>query len=195
MPGIATNQIAIRDQLILGVCLTIDQLDYALADIARKKIVKSIGGLISRGYLERVERGCYQLTEAGEVSRYMREQLTSGPNCAHTAKIKKPLRHTVRQRAWNVMRINPVFTYDELAMAANKSSVLHTRANIEKYVRKLVATGFVNELTTRTPGSKLTSNGFKKFSLIKNTGPIAPVFQGHKRGVFDHNTGEFSPCK
>lgn len=195
MPGLATTQMTVRDQLIIGVCLTIDQLDEAIEDIGRREIIKSIGGLISRGYMERVERGCYQLTPVGEKSRHSHETLTSGPNGPHTAKVRKPLPNTFRQRAWNAMRISGSFTIPDISAVAKNENDKGAELNLQRYFHRLNAAGYIMQLSVRAKGTRPGSNGFKRFRLIKNTGETAPVYQPKKRRVFDHNTGEVSSCQ
>ena len=195
MSGIATNQMAIRDQLVRGVCLTIDVLDNALGDIARKEIVKSIGGLISRGYVERIERGCYQLTDAGESSRHNNETLKSGPNRRHTAKARKAMPNTFRQRAWNAMRISVSFTVPDIVAVAKTENDKKAELNLQRYFHRLNAAGYLLQLSMRARGTRPGSNGFKRYRLINNTGDFAPVYQEKTGGMFDHNTREVVTCK
>ena len=194
MTGIATNQIAIRDIIGLTACVTIDQLDETLPDIQRREIIKSTGKLIFKGYVERVDRGCYQLTKEGQVSLLSDEVLTSGPFRPHTSISRKRRADTLRQRVWNVMRMSTSFTYEDLEIAASKQekSVLN---NIQKFMGALIKTGYVLQMPIRQSGTKLTSCGFKRFKLLNDTGPIVPTIRFPKKEVFDHNNQEVTSWK
>lgn len=180
-------QEAVRDNLPPQACLTIDELDAALPDHSRKSIVKATLKLMTRGLLERVEVGCYQLTDKGIQSRESRETLTSGPNAPHTAKARKQKGSNLRLRVWRVMSVKQKFTIDELLSVAAKGEEKNARNNVQQYLRHLYRAGYLRELR-RAPGDALTSNGFKRYQIIRHTGPLAPI--PRKNGVFDRNTGE-----
>ncbi len=195
MSGIATLQITIRDALPGSVCLTLDELDGVLFRHNRREIVKGVGSLISRGLVERIERGCYQLTSAGHKSFDAGEVLTSGPNSTHTAKVKKPMPDTFRQRAWNAMRISASFTIPDIVAVAKSEKDKGAELNLQRYFHRLNAAGYLQQMSIRIKGTRPGSNGFKRYRLINNTGEIAPVYQPKKIQVFDHNTREVFPCK
>ena len=195
MTGIAKNQNAIRDCIGLTACMTIDQLDEALPDIKRGEIVKSTGKLIFKGYVERVEIGCYQLTKEGQVSQLSGEVLTSGPYRPHTAKARKRLPDTLRQRAWNSMRMGGSFTIPDIMAIVSTLDAKDSKSNLQRYCRALVKTGYLIELPVRTKGTKAGSNGFKRYRLINDVGEYAPVWQPAKGTMFDHNAEGEQPCK
>lgn len=105
-------------------------------------------------------------------------------------------RDSLQQRAWATMRIAPTWTVADLEMIAGRGSP-HTQADLRRYVRALVATGYVEAL----PGCRTGGPGrFRRYRLIGNTGPIAPVHQRLACRVHDPNTGEGrdigeAPCK
>lgn len=189
MPGHATNQMAIRDALVPDACLTIDALDEALPSIHRREIVKAVGVLINRGYAERVALGCYQLTEAGRKSAKLDEVMKSGPHGADTANARKPQQNSLRQRAWNAMRIPGSFSIPDLIIAADTGSK-DAETNLQRYLKGLAAVGYVIELPIRQRGTRPGSNGFKLFRLLNDTGETAPVYRLKKGEVYDHNTQE-----
>lgn len=193
MTGNATNQMAIRDILIRGECLTLDELDAALPPIARKEIVKAMNGLITRGLAERIERGCYRLTKDGEWSYFDQEVLTSGPNGPHTRKARLIKRQTLNQRAWNVMRLGRVFTVPDLVMAAANGERF-PESGLQRYCKKLMLARYLVRLPVRERGSRMGSNGFIRYRLLDDTGPIAPVVKAGAV-IFDPNTLETRPCK
>lgn len=194
MTGIATNQMAIRDILIRGDCLTLDELDAALPPIARKEIVKAMNGLITRGLAERVERGCYQLTKDGEWSFLDQEVLTSGPNGAHSRRVRTIRRQTLRQRAWNVMRLGKAFTIPELVTATSTGERDPVSA-LQRYCKQLERSGYLVRLPRRERGSRPGSNGYLRWRLLDDTGPEAPIFKAKKQVMFDGNTREARPLR
>ncbi len=183
---------ALMQALFGGVCLTIDELD-ASVDLNRRQISAAAGQLVLRGLAERVERGCYQLTKAGIAAVERGEVITSGPYRPHTAPARRAAANTLRQRAWNAMRMSGTFTLADIVMAAAQASDGDPDANVKRYVRQLALAEYVVELPVRGKGTALTSNGFKRFRLIKNTGPIAPVARIRSKTVHDHNLARQAP--
>ena len=68
-------------------------------------------------------------------------------------------------------------------------------ANLRRYMRALCLTGFLVEMPTRERGTAETSNGYKRYRLMNDTGDIAPTYRNQKHEVFDHNTREVTPCQ
>nr|WP_319485491.1 hypothetical protein [uncultured Cohaesibacter sp.] len=188
---------AVLHRLSDGQCHTIDHLDYALPDFKRREIVKCAGRLVMRGLLERVELGCYQLTDDGKQIIASGQKITSGPIRADRGLSRKP-RETLRQRAWNAMRMSGAFTIGDIVMAASTGSEKNADNNLQRYFCALVKARYLTVLPVRVRGTKLTSNGFKRFRLMKDTGPIAPIYRANKGCLFDHNLGErgeIIPCQ
>lgn len=175
-----------------GSCRTIDQLDVAL-DLSRRQISNGAASLILRGYAERVEAGCYQLTPAGSEAAERGETIKPGPWRPDTGKIRKPQQDTLRQRAWNAMRMSATFTIGDIVMAAARDDA-DPESNVQRYLRHLKNAGYVAELPTRQRGTHLTSNGFKRFRLIRDTGPSAPAYRAGKNTIHDYNLREDVPC-
>lgn len=184
----------ILDGLGMGCCLTVDQLHESLG-LERTQITSAVARMIGQEIIERVEIGCYQLTKIGLEAIENGLDIGLGKSKIPIESTNRDMADTVRQRAWNLMRIRSTFSYDELAMAADRGNIKNTRKSIQRYMCKLVAADYVIEFGPRIPGGKLTSNGFKTFMLVRNTGPLAPTFQEKKRRIFDHNNKEFTPCK
>lgn len=175
----------VRAALHDGACRTIDQLD-ALLPLTRRQISNGAARLIMRGQLERVEAGCYRLTPAGHEALARGEAITSGPIGPLTGRARKPLRDTLRQRAWTAMRMSGTFTIGDLIMAAGRGEA-DAETNLGRYLRHLKTAGYVAELPMRQRGTRPTSNGFKQFRLLRDTGPIAPVWSAARLLMIDHN--------
>ncbi|MDX5595296.1 helix-turn-helix domain-containing protein [Pseudovibrio sp. SPO723] len=177
-----------------GACRTMDELDEAL-DLSRHQISKGATKLIFRGLAERVEAGCYRLTDAGKQAVRNGVQLTSGPIKPDRGKRRKPQRNTLRQRAWNIMRMGDAFTVPDLMMVVQTGGEKTAANNLHRYIRALTKHGYLLEMPRRMAGTKVTSNGYKRWKLLNDTGPIAPVLRPGSNVMFDHNLGEVVPCR
>ncbi|MCA1492727.1 hypothetical protein I6F11_17540 [Ensifer sp. NBAIM29] len=182
----------ILQHLADGSCQTIDALAANLP-LDRGQISDGAAKLVLRGYLERIEVGCYQLTPAGREAAERGEVIKSGPWRADTVKVRNAVRNTFRQRVWTAMRMSGAFTISDLVIAAAAGDD-DPDDNASRYIRRLKAAGYVVELPTRQKGTRLTSNGFKRYRLLKDTGPQAPVYRPKTQTLHDYNTGEGVPC-
>lgn len=177
-----------------GACRTIDDLNDML-DLTRRQISDGAARLVLRDYAERVEIGCYQLTVAGLEAARQGEVITSGPWRPDTVKVRKPVKDTFRRRLWNAMRVGGTFMVSDLVMAAARDDDADPYNNAARYIRHLVKVGYVEELATRQRGTRPTSSGFKRFRLLRNTGPIPPAWSPKRKVLHDYNTREDVPCK
>ena len=187
MPGEATRQKAVLSALAGQDCLTTEQI-AAQTGMARRAVVSGAACLISRGYLERAEVGCYRLTEAGREAKRVGVPLTSGPNRPlNLARPKKWRRRTFRDRLWAAMRLKGKFTIGDLLDVARQPGE-DGYENALRYVRALANAGVVNRLRRRVPGTAITSNGFVRFTLVRDLGPAAPIVRAGAK-VWDPNAG------
>ncbi|EFO32468.1 conserved hypothetical protein [Roseibium sp. TrichSKD4] len=172
-----------------GSCRTMDELDGCV-DLTRRQISDGAGSLIMRGLLERVEVGCYRLTPNGQQAAMEGRIISSGPYRPDRGRCRAAQPNTLRQRAWNAMRMSGAFTIGDLVMAAACGVEKDPEGNLRRYLKALVNAGYLVELPVRAASSKLTSNGFKRFRLVRDTGPVAPVWRHRSKGLFDHNLGD-----
>lgn len=144
-----------------------------------------------RGYLQVAKDGTYQLSDAGKVAVAEGVAVRSGPR----GKVKI-VPDTFRQRAWTAIRLRNVFTIGDIVMDATKTAGEgQPEDNAARYLSRLKQAGFIAETAHRRPGTAPSSNGFKQFTLRKNTGPLAPVFRADEGVMFDPNTGKNIQCK
>lgn len=168
-----------------GDPVTIGVLAEKLND-ENRRVVRSIDVLRRRGLVERLETGLYRLTKSGEQARHDGAQLKSGPRKPHTARAKKPA--PFRQALWAALRFGEATTIpDMLSLIPEEVHGRDPRSNAYVYLRHLVAADYVLALPKRDPGTALTSNGFKRYRLIKNTGPHAPFWSGKEGRLIDQN--------
>lgn len=176
-----------------GECRTIDELNELL-DLTRRQISDGAAKLVLRDYAERIEIGCYQLTVVGLEAARTGQVISSGPWRPDTVKARKPVKDTFRRRLWNAMRVGGTFTISDLVMAAARPDDTDPYNNTSRYVRHLVKAGYAEELASRQRGTRLTSSGFKRFRLLRNTGPIPPAWSPKRKVLHDYNIREDVPC-
>jgi hypothetical protein len=192
--GNATHQAALLGAMALAgesARLTLDALDASLS-IGRKQIATAAGKLILRGYVDRAEAGVYSLTLTGREALKDGVSLKSGP---HRGKRKHPIyRDTLTQRAWAAMRLQNRFTIGALATLAATERDKKPEESLQRFVHRLKDAGYVVELATRVRGVAETSNGFKQFKLVRDTGEQAPRWLDKQKAFKDWNTREVFKC-
>ncbi|GLS86655.1 hypothetical protein GCM10010873_16290 [Cypionkella aquatica] len=184
-----------QTQVLYGVgsaCLSIDAL-AATIERPRYKIAKALHRLINRGLIERREEGCFTATAAGQAFIAGGAEIPNGAPTAEAA-CRKPVRGTLRQRAWQAMRVQSCsFTIRKIAMLAARDEV-NAEQDLHKWYRALEAAGYLQRQPRREAGTATTSNGLLRFTLLRNTGNIAPVHSIKYGCIRDPNTGEDTPC-
>lgn len=188
-PGKAPG--ALLQALSDGSCRTIADLADAL-DLTRRQVSDAAACLLRRDYLMRMSAGCYRLTDEGAAAAATGEVITSGPKGPRDRVRIAP--HSLRARAWRAMRVRRRFTLHDLISDAATAADRAPDDNIGRYLRVLRASGYLAELPNRARGTPPTSNGFKRWMLVRDTGPLAPVVLSKIAAVHDRNTGEDVPC-
>lgn len=173
-------------------CLTAEELATAVAEVnsklTQKDVVRTIGRLISTGHAERAERGCYLLTETGAAALASGEAFKSGPKGKLTGILRRPKRNTMRDRLWAALRIRCKGSIPELMELAGKGDGdAKTPDNAQRYLAALAKAGIVRELSRRQAGTSITSNGFKRWHLVNDLGPDAPVVRRKGNELYDPN--------
>lgn len=153
-----------------------------------KSVENSCRILRKHGLVRKTEQGCYKLTTAGRAAIAEGARLRSGPKGARTGHLVRE--GTLRSRAWLAMRISRKFSIDDIVMLAIRGGERDIHSNLGKYCRTLARAGYLRPLPTREAGTALTSNGFVRYLLLKNTGPKAPVWKQSRGTLYDPNTEE-----
>lgn len=175
-----------------------------LADVIREsgldnqQAVNACEKLVQHGYLNRnrcaggkVKPGQYTLTRSGRLAMEAGAKLISGPKGPHGK--PKIVVNTLREKVWRALRIRQKLSAPEavslLCDADADSETLKRMAdNVQKYLRTLRRAGYLADMR-REPGSSLTSNGFKRYLLVRDTGSLAPV-KRRNGNVYDPNDGK-----
>jgi hypothetical protein len=189
MPGEGTEQIKVLAALDPSECRTTGHL-AELTGLTNRQIVSCTAKLIDRGFAERAERGCFTGTQAGLDFLLSGEPIKSGPRGHLTGRHRRPKRRTIQDRIWAALRIRQKASVPELIELAATEGAAPTVSHIQRYLKALVGAGYLRELPRREPGTAQTSNGFKRYQLLRDTGPIAPRYSGKTRSVIDANTDE-----
>ncbi len=193
MSNSAKNQNAMFKLFQIGSILTLRELTDR-SGISHHETIKTAGYLLNRGYVSRLENGVFELTPEGRKAKADGVVIKSGPMGPDTAKSRKPQKETLRQRSWSAMRIMSTFSINDLVAVASDDPTDEQHRNIGRYCSGLVKAGVLMEMANRERGAAETSNGFKRYNLINDTGEIAPTYRNTKSEVFDHNTQEVIPC-
>ena len=158
----------------------------AAQDLTHSQFGQAAALLICRGLVERVEIGCFRLTDAGRAAIADGVRIESGVTGPDRA-LRIPPRKSIRQRAWNVMRIQKVFTVPDLATAVQMSGDGDVVENLRRYCSELARAGYLLRSARRQPGTAPGSNGFAVYTLIRNTGRLAPVYSRKTGTIHDFN--------
>lgn len=182
-PGKAPT--ALLQKLSGGSCLTIDQLATDLG-LTNSQITRAAAVLLRRNYLERMAVGCYQLTPEGCAAAAAGEVIRSGRKGPRDK--ARAVQDSFRQRAWTSMRLQRLFTAPDVLVDAARPSDRDAPDNLRGYLLALAKAGYVKAAPNRAEG------GFKRFMLVRNTGPRAPAQRKLKNAIHDFNIGEEVPC-
>lgn len=86
---------------------------------------------------------------------------------------------TLRQKAWNVMRMKDMFTVSDIMETVCDGTEKNAEGNIRQYCKALQRAGIL-KITQRT----------KSYFLPKGQGPLCPAYNRAENYVLDRNTGE-----
>ncbi len=169
--------------------MTLDELEL-ISPCSRHETVKIMSRLVTKGAVERLENGVYRLTDYGKSLKTsgLPEIFRSGPQGTYNR--NKRSNNTLRSRIWRLILLNRKVSTNEMLPLAIDGDEKNPISNIRKYLNALVKSGYIREMPRRIKGSSLTSNGFKQYILLRETGQKAPVFRSDKKEVYDPNTGE-----
>lgn len=173
-------------------CVLIGDLAAEL-ELPRDQVSQAAALLIGRGLVERVERGCFQLTEVGQAAVSAGETIETGVTGPSRA-LRKPRRQSIRQRAWNAMKIQRTFTVPSLTTAVATAQDGDVEENLRRYCAELCKAGVLSVSSRREPGTAPSSNGFAVYTLARLLGPLAPVYSRARRAIHDFNSGADLPC-
>lgn len=163
--------------------------------LSPKSISQAAGNLIKHGYLTRSVTGVYRLTEKGKSLKKSGKPLIINPGPEKGYQWPNEFKDTFRSRAWKAIRIKQKFTVNDILMLACEGTEKQPLNQLHIYIRALSKAGVLMELKSREPGFALTSNGFKRFAIVKDLGYHAPVYRRRENEIYNPNNGEILPCQ
>ena len=187
---------------ISGICRSLN-LD-AYNHVIRKGIIKACGTLIERGLIFRAWPAkteprrfepptvLFQATEKGIAFSRAKTPIASGPRGRHSGPFSEG-RNTLRAKLWQTLRLQQKATVPELleVCLVKGGDAASAADNAHKYFKALARASIVRVLNLRAKGFAPSSNGFKRYALLVDLGPLAP--QICKCWVFDRNKRERIP--
>lgn len=190
-PGTVPN--AVLDILKDGREHGLEELREALPHVKREQISRALTTLKNRDLMKRqMVTGVYQLSSYGHRLAQNGYRVNSGA----ARPIDKVRRHadSFRARAWRAIRVRRVFSLGDIISDA-KDGEADPYNNLRRYVRQLTVAGYIVEMPVRTPGVAASSNGFKRYRLIRDAGPLAPTYSPKRGVVVDLNIESEAPCR
>lgn len=166
-------------------CLTLPELSDRLV-LDRSSVGQAAALLIQRGYIERIERGCFQATAEGADAIRQGVRIESGVTGPDRA-TRPPKRNSIRQRAWNAMKIARTFTINDIVAAVARPTDGDVTENLRRYFCGLTKGGYLTKETRRRAGTAPSSNGYLVYRLERNTGLLAPVISQKHGTIVDFN--------
>lgn len=170
----------------------------------RRQLLQALGRLMEKKHVARADakdftaarvaqlkgqEPHYVATKAGRALIAGGKRITSGPRGPHAAP-RKALANTQRQKLWSAFRISKKATRAALAEAVGGEADA-AMENARAFLKALLRAGVAVEMRAREKGFAPTSNGFKRFALVRDLGPLAP--SARQAGLFDPNNGETIP--
>ncbi len=177
--------------MVAVACVSVDAIAGFL-ERPRHKITGALSRLIARGLVDRREEGCFAASKAGAIIVAHGAEVPNGAP-GTKAQARKRVRGTLRQRAWNVMRIQRVFTIRDVAMIASRGEGDPER-NLQKWFLGLERAGYLGRMPRRQATGVPGSNGLVRYILQRDTGPASPLLSDTHGCIRDPNTGEDVAC-
>lgn len=156
------------------------------AGLTHRQVADSCAILVRRELISRLRPGCYQMTDAGRLALAQGDIFKSGPRSA----MPRTRTRGLRLKAWRLMRNKQKFSLNDLCQVLCDGSEQAAESNLNKYLRTLHAAGFLTRLPRRERGTAPTSNGQYRYLLVRDSGPLPPVWRQKSNSVFDPNTQE-----
>ncbi len=170
-------------------CVDVDMLEYHTG-IRRKLITTACAVLVNRELIERIKPGCYALTDTGREFIAAGGEVKSGGQGERAAR-----RHTgtLREKSWRAVRQRRKFSLNDLIVLVADGDERDIESNLGKYVRALERAGYLARMPRKEPGVAPTSNGHLRYILVRDTGPLAPVWRQSANTVYDPNIEQETP--
>jgi hypothetical protein len=165
---------------------------FTEADMAKvtgltaKQVADAANNLRRHGFITRSARGCHALTPAGRTALEEGAKLRSGPKGPQASGHRRRAPGH-RARVWTALRTGKKLTVDDILMRIVDGNERDPRSNVLKYVKALARAGYVQAMPQRERPLNPTSNGCRRWLLITDTGPEAPIHRVTRDTLYDPN--------
>ncbi len=166
-------------------CITEEQL-VTLSGYDARCVENCCLKLRRHGLLVKTARGCHKLTAAGRAAIAASQTIRTGPQGARTGRVVR--KGTLRGDAWTYMRRKRKFSLDDVVMMVVRGGERDIRSNLGNYLRALVRGEYLRALPVREASLAQTSNGAVRYLVVRDTGPLAPVWRASRGTLYDPNT-------
>lgn len=173
---------------LASACAAITTKQIAVfTDLTIEQIWDGCETLVKNKLVTRKERGCYQITTAGAAAIAEGKEIKCGPKGPVGPKAR---RGTMRERLWQAIRKERKGTIGSFVslVLQDGDDEKKVMENAQKFICVLCQAGYMTKLPGKQQGTALTSNGFARYILVVNNGPLAPVVRRIQRQIFDPNT-------
>lgn len=181
---------------LVRLCL---RLGFAEENAAkRKRVICLLGKLMQKKLVARTNKADlgnqrepeYAATDKGR--KFVKDGGTITSGCQDGKWNSKPrvTADSARQRIWTVFRRQKKATFATLVeIVRNPGEDADAMIdNARKFFAAIARAGIVTRMKDREGGFAPTSNGFLRYALVKDLGPLVPV--PGTRGVYDPNARE-----
>ncbi|HEY2070686.1 MAG TPA: hypothetical protein VGG48_14105 [Rhizomicrobium sp.] len=143
---------------------------------------------VRRAFGERGPEALYAITTAGREFCGSGAKIKSGKHGKRNG-IWRRAEEPAYAKIWTALRIMPDkrASTQQLVEAVGFSDPEKGIDIARKYLKALLRAGVVIELRQREPGFAMTSNGFKRFAIVRDLGPRPPLMR--RGGLIDPNRG------
>lgn len=145
--------------------------------------------LKNRGYLEYRGFEGYYLSAKGRESVEIGQKLTSGPIGPLTG-FRTPKKGMLSHYVWTALRTKGTVTIADIIslMPIESNDYDKKEQSTQRLLHWFCKAHLVRVLPKRSQGLHPTSNGFKRYQLIKDLGPEYPIIRQRKHEVYDPNS-------
>lgn len=159
------------------------ELDWGIV-----KLTRTAHQLVAREQIVRTEDGAYAITRDGIETIVCESDLSCTPiaPALNYPTARAPKTGTLSQRTWTAMRHLKRYTGDDLVEMAAREENTGAAQSVRRYNRGLLRAGYVAQLPRRVRRPGEGSPGLIQYSLVRDTGEIAPSIKSDG-SVVDHN--------
>lgn len=183
LQSLATANAMTLDELVRVTRESRDEIVKAIQVLKKRKLVRTADNFdrVFAGH----DRGYYHLTVAGRKAAEEGVEIKPGRTG------ERPRKRTagLRERAWWHLRNHAAGTLNYMLDTYAEGTEKAAHVNLYKYLRALEAAAIVKRRSMPARQAK----GQWLWVLVRDVGPLAPVWRSSRSEVFDPNSGQVIP--